>query len=416
MKIKFNFLRNKFFIGAVTIAAVFALGFWVGSDFRLPEIAKVKGLDNLEKDAPALVDFSAFWKAWNILNDKYIATKNIPTDLEKVYGAIQGLAFSFKDPYTVFFPPEEKKIFEADVRGNFEGVGMEIDQRDGLIAVVSPLKGSPAEQAGIKAGDIILAIDGQPTEGMNVSEAVRKIRGDKGTVVVLEVMREGESTPIKIKVTRDTITIPTLETKLLPDGVFVISLHNFSAVSTPLFREALREFIETGVDKLVLDLRDNPGGYMEAAIEMASWFLPPGKIVVSEEGKGGEPRHFRSRGYNIFNDKLKMVILINKGSASASEILAGALREHGRATLVGERTFGKGSVQEMFKVTEDTSLKVTIARWFTPNGVSISEEGIKPDVAVSMSAEDKKAGRDPQLEKAVKILTKESVDREIGIN
>jgi len=397
---KFQFLKNKFVIGGVSAAAVFLFGFWVGADFRVPEIKKVVGLENLETGQPEFVDFSAFWKAWNILNDRYMATKQIPTDQEKVYGAIGGLTVSLGDPYTVFFPPEEKKNFEADISGHFDGVGMEIDAREGVIVVVAPLKGNPAERAGIKAGDKILKIDGKTTQGMATENAVKLIRGKKGTTVILAVLHEGAKNVLEISIIRDVITIPTIETELRPDGVFVLTLKNFSAVSTDLFRQALREFIESSTDKLVLDLRGNPGGYMEAAIEMASWFLPPGKTVVNEQGKNGDPKIYRSRGYNIFRDNVKIAILINGGSASASEILAGALRENNRATLVGEKTFGKGSVQELVKVTDDTSLKVTIARWFTPNGVSISEEGIMPILKPAATPSLKKRWRFSKIKNA----------------
>jgi carboxyl-terminal processing protease len=186
----------------------------------------------------------------------------------------------------------------------------------------------------------------------------------------------------------------------------VLELYNFSAQSPRLFRNALRDFVASGSDKLIVDLRGNPGGFLEAAVELASWFLPPGKPVVIEDfGKQGERRVHRSRGYNVFNENLKMVILINNGSASASEIFAGALREHGRAKLVGTQTFGKGSVQELVKITPETSLKVTVARWLTPNGVSISEGGLTPDIEVKMTPEDAKKKRDPQMEKAIELLT-----------
>ena len=242
---------------------------------------------------------------------------------------------------------------------------------------------------------------------MTLEKAVSLIRGKKGTEVRLTLARSSTPTPFEIKIVRDTITIPTVDTEFRENGVFVISLHNFSAVSPDLFREALRDFVISRSTKLVLDLRGNPGGYLEAAVDMASWFLPAGEVIVREEaGRNGAGDVFRSRGYNIFNNKLKMVILVNGGSASASEILAGALQEHHKATLVGEKTFGKGSVQELFPVTGDTSLKITIARWLTPNGVSISEGGLKPDVEVKITEEDIKKQKDPQMDKAIELLLK----------
>jgi len=388
--------------------ASFGAGVVVGEK-RLPAVGNVIGISSKEPENVIVTpgtDFKAFWEAWGILSSKFVTFKKAPTDQEKVWGAIAGLAQSFGDPYTVFFPPQDLKNFEASINGEFQGVGMEIGLRDRVITVVAPLKDTPAYRAGIKSGDKILKIDGTPTNDMTIEKAVSIIRGPKGTAVELSIFRDGEREPISFKIVRDTISIPTIDTERKGD-VFIIRLYSFSANSPELFRKALQDFAAFGGDKLVLDLRNNPGGYLEAAVDMASWFLPSGKVVVKEESKKEEEsKVFRSRGYNIFNDNLKMAILVNGGSASASEILAGALREHNIATLIGEKTFGKGSVQELVKVTDDTSLKVTIARWLTPNGVSISENGLKPDIEVSIKKEDAEAGKDTQLEKAVDYLMK----------
>lgn len=354
------------------------------------------------------IDFSAFWKAWNVLNEKFVAvaTSTKPSTNEtKLWGSIEGLAASYGDPYTVFFPPVESSNFEEEISGNFEGVGMEIGLKDDFLTVVAPLKNSPAYKAGILAGDKILKIDDKVTAGLSVEEAVKIIRGKKGTKVTLTIAREGEKEPREISVVRDVINIPTIDTELTKEKVFVIRLYNFSAISADLFRAALREFAVSGTQKLVLDVRGNPGGYLEAAVDMASWFLPSGDVIVREDfgGKRDEIVH-RSRGYNVFNKNLEMVILIDGGSASASEILAGALNEHGVAKLVGAKTFGKGSVQELVKITGETSLKVTIARWLTPDGLSISDGGLKPDIETKRTAEDFKAGKDPQLDRAIEYL------------
>lgn len=356
---------------------------------------------------PINVDFTPFWKAWNTIESKYVpvSTSTVVTDEEKVWGAIKGLAASVGDPYTVFLPPADNEVFAEDISGNFEGVGMEIGMRAGLLTVIAPLKGTPAERAGVLPGDVIIRIDGAPTDNLAIDEAVKLIRGEGGTTVTLTIAREGESEFIDIPIVRDVIEIPTIQTTLRDDGIFVIALYNFSAVSPRLFQQSLREFVESGSDKLVLDLRGNPGGFLEAAVDMASYFLPVGEVVVREDfGDGQEQQVHRSKGYDIFNGDLSMVVLIDRGSASASEILAGALQEHGIATLVGETSFGKGSVQELVDITSNTSLKVTIARWLTPNGISISQGGLTPDVEVKATAEDIEAGRDPQLEKAAEIL------------
>lgn len=388
----------------LVLGGTFFSGIVVGSNMR-PKSEKILGVINKEDGGlVADADFSEFWTAWDILNEKYIFPKKT-TDQEKVYGAIAGLTAAFGDPYTSFFPPTQAKIFESDISGNFEGVGMEIGKRDDILTVIAPLKGSPAEKAGVKPGDKILKIDDKITADLDTDEAVILIRGKGGTTVKLTLVREEESEPLEISIIRAAIEIPTIETEKRSDGIFVIRLFSFTANSPTLFRNALREFVASESDKLLLDLRGNPGGYLDAAVDMASWFLPPGAVVVKEDfGDKGEGDAHRSRGYDIFNKNLKFVILVDGGSASASEILAGALSEHGVAKLVGEKTFGKGSVQEVVPVTDKTFLKVTIAQWLTPHGNSINENGLEPEFAVKVTKEDREKKRDPQLEKAVEVL------------
>ena len=369
---------------------------------------------------PPGVDFSPLWKAWHIIDEKFvpaavatstkIATTTAAQDQERIWGMMEGLAASLNDPYTFFLAPQENEQFTSDMSGSFEGVGMEIAVKDQVLTVVSPLKGTPADKAGIKSKDIILKIDGTSTHGMDVGAAVSKIRGPKGTEVTLTVQREGWSSPREIKVTRDVINVPVVTTsahtgETRSDGIYVITLSTFTSNSPDLFRNALRKFIESGNKKLVLDLRGNPGGYLDAAVSMASWFLPLGKVVVTEDyaGHAGNVVH-RSLGYNIFNKNLKMVILVDHGSASASEILADALRYYGKAKLVGTNTFGKGSVQELVKITPETALKITVARWVGPDGIQIPRAGIVPDGKVEITDEEAKADKDPQMDKAVEIL------------
>lgn len=392
-------------LGLIIAIIFYSIGFNSGEKSISTQIV---GIENTMEGQPLNVDFAPFWKAWNLINEKYVpASTTLKTvdNQQKVWGAIQGLTGSLGDPYTVFFPPVEAKLFEADIRGNFEGVGMEILAQDGVIVVIAPLKGSPAARAGIVSGDRIIKIGDKETSSLSTEDAVQLIRGKKGTTVTFTVFRDDVKEPFEVKVVRDVIDIPTINTKELGDGIFVIELYNFSEQSPNLFRAALREFILSKNDKLILDLRNNPGGYLEAAIDMASWFLPSSKVIVREDfGNGDEEKVYRSKGYDIFTDNLKFVILVDGGSASASEILAGALAEHGRAKLVGEKTFGKGSVQELVNITSETSLKITIARWLTPNGVSISQNGIAPEFSVPYTSADKQAGRDPQLQKAIEVL------------
>ncbi len=399
----------KIFLAFILGALIFAWGYHDGKNSVVSSNSS-PSVANMNDGKPVTVDFAPYWKAWNILNDKYVSTatssKDV-TDQEKVWGSIQGLASSLGDPYTVFFPPVQSEQFAQDIRGNFEGVGMEVVAKDGALVVIAPLKGSPAERAGLLPGDRILKIDDKETVGLITEDAVKLIRGPRGTVVNFSVARAGRKQALEIKVTREVIDIPTIATKNLDGGIFKIDLYSFTAASPNLFRGALREFVESGSDKLILDLRGNPGGYLEAAIDMASWFLPSGKVVVRESfGDAKEETVYRSKGYDVFPDNLKFVILVDEGSASASEILAGALSEHHKAILVGEKTFGKGSVQELVDITPKTSLKVTIARWFTPEGVSISKQGITPEYVVKRTEEDMKANKDLQLNKAIEILNK----------
>ncbi|MDD4988941.1 MAG: S41 family peptidase [Candidatus Pacebacteria bacterium] len=396
--------------GVLLLAASFFSGYYVALD-KTPAIDKVTTLTGKEDGKPATVDFSPFWKAWNLLNEKYVPTHGtstpLATDQDKVWGAIAGLTQSLGDPYTVFFPPKDAELFKSEIAGNFEGVGMEIGIKDGILTVISPLKGTPAYRDGVKAGDKIVKIGDVSATGLSVDAAVQMIRGKKGTTLKVTFIREGVKMPIEISMVRDTINIPTLDTEKRADGVFVIKLYSFSENSPVLFKNALQEFVDSHTDKLILDLRGNPGGYLDAAVSMASWFLPKGDIVVTEDfGKNVPEQSYRSAGYNIFTKDLKMIILVDGGSASASEILAGALSEHGVAKLVGTKTFGKGSVQELIPLTPDTSLKVTIARWLTPNGVSISQQGLAPDVEVKIdpTQADNPNAKDVQLEKAASIL------------
>ena len=368
------------------LVIVFGGGLIVGAHKSSLIIAKATTTTDI-----ANVDLSSFWKAWQILDDKFVDSHSnsststaIDTAEKRVWGAIGGMTDSLGDPYTIFLPPEEKKTFEESINGNFGGIGMEIDVKNHVLTVVAALKNTPAKQAGIKSGDQIIKIDGHKTATLSVVEAVNLIRGAIGSSVTITIRRNGErDRPITI--IRAKISIPTLETETR-DGVFVIQLYNFNSNASSDFREALREFINAKTDKLIIDLRGDPGGLLESAVDMASWFLPAGKpVVIEHRGGTQEDRIYRSYGYDVFNDQLKLVILIDGGSASASEILAGALSEYGLATLIGEKSFGKGSVQELISVTDDSSLKVTIAKWLTPKRKSLVDNGLEPDILVKAS-------------------------------
>lgn len=399
--------KTSYLIASAVVAIIF---FYVGNIY-----GEGNGKDAaLKSIAPAGVyvtndQLEPFWKVWNVLSDKYVEATTTDTQ-KRIWGAIQGLASSQGDPYTVFFPPEESKTFKSDITGNFEGVGMEIGIKDKMLTVVTPIKNSPAERAGVRAGDRIIKIDDKITADIPVEDAVKLIRGPRGTKVKIVFIREGVSEPLEKSLTRDIIDIPTIETEVKSD-VFIIKLFSFTSQSTDLFRNALRTFLQSGKNKLIIDLRGNPGGYLDAAWDMASWFLPLGKTIVTEDfGGKAENKVLRSKGYDIMNKyfgkNYKIAILVNNGSASAAEILAGALQEQGVAKLVGVKTFGKGSVQELVEITPETSLKVTIARWLTPNGHNLSHDGLNPDFEVINTSKDIENKKDPQLDKAIEILTK----------
>ena len=402
-----NLKRYKvFLIITVLVVASFIFGTYFGKN-KTNIVTDNSFVASTSLGSSSSTDMTAFWTTWKLLEQKFVYThkdaKKI-NDEDKLWGAIQGLTDSYGDPYTVFMPPVESKAFEGDISGNFEGVGMELAIKDKKIVVVAPLKGTPAYNAGVLKGDTVIAINNKSAIGMSVDEAVKLIRGKAGTDVKISFQREGKIEPVIITITRGIIDVPTAETEI-KGNVFIIKLYNFYALSADKFRSALRDFVESGKLNLILDLRGNPGGYLESAVDMASWFLPLGKTVVREDfGTNIEEQIYRSKGYDIFNSNLKMIILADNGSASASEILAGALQEHNIAQIVGTKTFGKGSVQELIKITPETSLKVTIARWLTPNGISISDGGLTPDFEVEITEADLKADKDPQMDKALDLL------------
>ncbi|MFA6050496.1 MAG: S41 family peptidase [Candidatus Paceibacterota bacterium] len=387
----------------VIIAMAFFAGLYINSE-KSALYAKITDSGSTAED----VDMRPFWKAWEILQSEYVPTGTVATttvsEQDKVYGAIAGLAASLGDPYTSFLTPEEAKTFTTDLSGSLQGIGAVLGLEEGVLTVVSVIKESPAERAGLQAGDSIVKVDEKLTKDLDVDQAVQLIRGPKGTSVTLLIHRESR-TDFPMTIVRDNITTPVVTTKQYPNGVFLITLASFTQNSPDLFRSALRDFVNSGSTKLIIDLRNNTGGYLDAAVDMASWFLPTGEIIVTEDyGKSADPMIYRSKGYNLFNRDLKVTLLVNAYTASASEILAGALRDSGKAIIVGEKTYGKGSVQELIPITPDTLLKVTVARWFTPKGTSISINGIIPDHVVELTEEDIKAKRDPQLDKALQVV------------
>ena len=403
-----NRLRPFFIvlIALVAIGASFSFGTWFGYSSR-PDIERILGV--LHKEAPGTVnvkevDFEPFWRAWRVMEEKYVGDTSIDRQA-LVWGAIEGMVKSYGDPYSVFFPPKEKETFDTEIKGEFSGIGAEIGIRKSALTVIAPLKGSPAEKAGLKAGDKILKINDTFTAELTLEEAVSKIRGERGSKVSLIIHRNSEDKPRTVDIIRDVIKVPAITTEMHKEsGVFTIRLSSFSEKSPGEFSRAVQEFLNSGSDKLVLDLRNNPGGFFSAAVDIASWFIPEGEVVAQEAYRDRESDLYRSRGYGAL-ENIKTAVLVDRGSASAAEILAGALQEHKKGKLIGEKTFGKGSVQEIEDITPNTSLKVTIAKWLTPNGKSISKEGLTPDIEIKIP-DDNEQGKDPQFDRAVEYLTK----------
>lgn len=386
---------------AITIFISYSLGVYAGYK-RIPSIEKIINIENKENKEFKEVDFSLFWDVWKDLEGSYIDKKSL--DREKmVYGAISGMVKSLGDPYTVFMEPQEAKQFKDDVSGSFEGIGAEIGIRKNVLVIIAPLKDTPAERAGLRAGDKILKIDDTMTADLTIEEAVLLIRGPKNTEVTLTIARDGFMQAKEIKITRGAIQIPITKFEMKEDKIAYMALYHFTANSSRELRKSLKIALDNGAQKLILDLRNNPGGYLDMAVDIASIFLPAGKTVVMENLADGQADQIKSYGPGALKD-FPMVVLVNEGSASASEILAGALRDVLGVKLIGQKTFGKGSVQELRDLEKDATLKVTIAKWLTPGGYSISDGGLKPDIEVEMTDEDFEKKRDPQLEKALEII------------
>lgn len=355
------------------------------------------------------VDFVLFWKVWGLLKDKYVDNQKLDTRA-LFYGAIKGMLAASGDPYTTFFDPKENAAFQEDISGIFEGIGAEMGMKNEMLTVIAPLEGMPAEKAGFLAGDKIIKIDNQATAIMSLDEAVSKIRGTKGSEVKLTIFRDGDEGTRDIVVKRDVILVKSVRFEMKESAIAYIRISRFGDDTEKEFQEAVRQTLSKKATGLIIDMRNNPGGFLETAVHLASTMLPPGKVVVMEEDGNGKRKEINSRGGNVLG-QIPTVVLINEGSASASEILAGALKDNRNdVTLVGKKSFGKGSVQELISVSKDTSVKITVARWLTPSGNQISTVGITPDVEVDITRDDFDNKRDPQLDKALQILKEKIKD------
>jgi carboxyl-terminal processing protease len=374
------------------ILASFGLGTYFG-----------KTLVKCEVCQPSTVNFSLFWEAWHKISNSFVGRGEL--DVQKmIYGAISGMVSSLGDPYTVFFTPDDTERFIDDVKGSFEGVGMEIAVKDGQLQVVAPLADTPAQKAGLMSGDKILKVNGTSTASMAAEEAVRFIRGSKGTSVTLTIMRDSWPEPREITLVRDIINIASLKLELRDDGIAYLRIYQFSEKAVSDFADAAIKILNSDSEKIILDLRGNPGGYLEVARYISGWFLEKNQVVTIEDfGNGQGQIEHKADGNGVLLN-YPLVVLIDQGSASGSEILAGALRDNRGVQLIGVTSFGKGSVQDLEKLEDGSSLKITIARWLTPKGESISDHGLEPDIKVELTEKDVEEEKDPQMEKAIEVL------------
>lgn len=380
------------FFGLLAAASIFTSGWFFGAGkitFQSRSIVPV--VDN--KQAPR----DGINELYSTLIDNFdgeISEEDI------LNGQKSGLVSAADDPFTEFLNEEETKDFNDGLNGSFEGIGAELSKEGNFVVIVAPIKGTPADRAGIQPGDIIIEIDGEEATDISVTEAVNRIRGPKGEEVVLTVIREGQE--VVVPIIRDTITIESVEWEKR-DNTGIITISRFGDDTVSLARQAAQELADQGATSIVLDLRGNPGGLLDASVEISSIWLPRGSTVLEEKRNGVVIQTFKTSSQPILLG-VPTVVLINGGSASASEIVAGALSDNGAATLIGEQTFGKGSVQRVIPLRGGGSLKVTIARWFTPDGKNIDKEGIPPNQEIELTLEDREADRDPQLDSAIEFL------------
>jgi carboxyl-terminal processing protease len=394
--------------GLILAIIIYSAGVVVGTNREInnylnigPEGLPATSLKNKDSQPSYLkkdVDFKMFWQVWKMVSDNFIDREKI-NNSKLFYGAVSGVVSALGDPYSIFFDPKMSQQFNEELSGEFSGIGAEIGERDGQITIVAPLPNTPAAKAGLKPKDAILAIDSLSTQGMAVDEAVSLIRGKKGTTVILTILPDVSRTAKEVSIVRDKIEIKSvvLEEK---EGYNLVKLSSFNENTYNLFVPIEQKLITTK-KPIVLDLRNNPGGFLDTAVKIAGYWIDSGKVVVSEDYKNNKDKNeYKSEGPASLKN-IPIVVLVNDGSASAAEILAGSLQDYGLAKLVGVNTFGKGSVQQVDELSDGSSVKLTVARWLTPNGRTIDKEGLRPDVAIEA---DNKGDKDVQLEKALEVL------------
>lgn len=378
------------------VVLVFGVGVVLGHSSDAPVLTAVLKKARLASDiscspiknrdaTPAVsqsVDFNEFWSVWDTIEKKSV--KRPVDEIQLYHGALAGLVGSLGDPYSVYFPPDIAEQFQEELQGSFSGIGAEVGAKDGRIVIVSALAGTPADRAGLKTADIISEIDSKSTAGLTVDEAVKRIRGPEGTTVVLTIDRtQGQKAPFQVTIKRERIALQSVTHTDLPDGVMLITIKSFDEQTDKLFQDAVAAAQEKKSRGIILDLRNNPGGFFDTSISVASEWLQDAQTVVAERGAGETSRHdYTTVGsHRLYG--IPTVVLVNGGTASAAEIVSGALQDHQAATIIGTKSFGKGSVQEYEQLPDGSGLKLTVALWYTPNDRSINELGITPDIALS---------------------------------
>lgn len=385
-------------------AIFFFIGYLAGNRTSAPSLDFARVYNG---QSTAHVDFALFWKVWDLLTEKYVDHATLDAQ-SMLYGAINGMLSATGDPYTVFLDPTDYAALNEELSGSFEGIGAEIGIKDDVLTIIAPLNDSPAQKAGLRAGDKVLEIEGESTAGITADDAVKKMRGPKGTELHMKIVRLNEHKVVEdardVTIVRDTIHIKSVRVDYKDGNIAHVRLSQFGDDTITEFNRAITEMQARDVRGIVLDVRNDPGGILHVATVVASKFLAPRSVVVMEQDAQGKRTNLYTTGKNPLVE-MPTVVLMNEGSASASEILAGALRDNrDDVVLVGRRTFGKGSVQELIPTSAKTAAKITTAKWLTPSGEHINDTGIAPDVDVEYTSEDYEAGRDPQLDKALEIL------------
>lgn len=407
-KITLRSLR-KFLLVFVIIAVSFAGGYLVAvNGYR----ASIRGNDvTITREVPESkgdLDFSLFWRVWDVIDTSYF-DKDKLDPREMIYGAIKGMVSSVGDPYTVFLPPSENKVVQEDLQGTFDGVGIQIGFKGTRLAVIAPLPDSPAEKAGIRPGDLIIGIKDEVkgvdkgTADITLPEAVEAIRGPAGSIVTLTLLRDGSDEAIEVDVVRESIDVPSIILSFVgvEENVAHVRLLKFSAETLEEWNEAVRDIlVNDDTEGVIVDLRNNPGGFLQQSVDIASEFLESGEVVVVEETASGEKTEFRVSRFGRFQNA-PFVVLVNAGSASASEILAGALRDQRGALIIGQTTFGKGTIQEPRQIENGAALHITTARWLTPSGYWVNEKGLEPDIILEDNPE---TPEDEPLQRAIEEL------------